>query len=184
MTVCIHTPGLFPEPPVPALIIVQDFAVSHLLERSSCLSVTTWSSNHGAREPVAPPRCIIEVSLVSPVEAARSIVRSAEGLNTQTAGPCFAGAWTRAWPCVCGLPRWWAREVSLRRSRTTLSSLPVFTERDAPRDASVCTSLASPLFSSTPRYEHVVGRRQPRCCVTSQMVKPASVEPERRAAGH
>lgn len=41
-----------------------------------------------------------------------------------------------------------------RGSRTTLSSLPAFTERDAPRDASACTSPASPLSSSTRRYEH------------------------------
>lgn len=47
--------------------------------RSSRLSLTGASSNHGARERVAPPRCIIEVSLVSPAEPARSIVRSAVG---------------------------------------------------------------------------------------------------------
>ncbi len=37
----------------------------------------------GHVQPVTPPRRIIEVSLVSPAEPARSVVRSAEGLNTQ-----------------------------------------------------------------------------------------------------
>lgn len=51
--------------------------------RPSRLSITAGSSNHRARQPVAPPRRIIEVSLVSRRSSgARSVVRPAEGLST------------------------------------------------------------------------------------------------------
>lgn len=78
---------------LPALTLL--LSVNH---RGVLQSQGTWA-------PVAPPQCIIEVSLVSPAEPARSSVRSVEGLKYTTAGPCFPGAWTCVWPCVCGLRR-------------------------------------------------------------------------------
>lgn len=132
-----------------------DYAAVYLLWRSSWLSVTAGSSNRRAREPVTPPRCIIEVSLVFSGGACAQYCPIRGGIKDASAGTMFSRSLS-----VCVTLCLWitalmsAGSVCAKKQDDSFFTASIYRARCASRCLSLHITRISAFFKHSQVREH------------------------------